>query len=179
MDKYIFKSDRLGFRNWLETDIPLMAKINADPEVMRFFPNTTDYEQTANHAKKMHNQFLEKGYCYFAVDQLSDGAFIGFIGLSYQNYEASFTPCVDIGWRLSQSAWGKGFATEGAKKCLEYGFNRLNIKEIKAVCPVVNVPSENVMKKIGMQKELVFDHPALGEFPNIEQCVLYGIKSNG
>ncbi len=50
----------------------------------------------------------KRGYCYFATDELTSGKFIGFIGLMYQNYEADFTPCVDIGWRLAKKYWGKG-----------------------------------------------------------------------
>ena len=100
MNSYIFTSERLGFRNWVAADIPKMVKINASQEVMQHFPSTATAQQTADFIKRMQIQYTEKGYCYFAVDRLSDGNFIGFIGLSYQTFEADFTPCVDVGWRL-------------------------------------------------------------------------------
>ena len=73
----------------------------------------------------MKLMFAEYGFCYFAVDELSNYEFIGFIGLSHQDYDVEFTPFIDIGWRLDKNYWGKGFATEGAKRCLAYGFNHL------------------------------------------------------
>ncbi|MGB0863715.1 MAG: GNAT family N-acetyltransferase [Saprospiraceae bacterium] len=176
MNSYIFTSERLGFRNWVAADIPKMVKINASQEVMQHFPSTATAQQTADFIKRMQIQYTEKGYCYFAVDRLSDGNFIGFIGLSYQTFEADFTPCVDVGWRLDSAYWGNGYATEGARASLKYGFDFLKIKNIKALCPVVNLPSENVMKKIGMQKLNHFKHSKLGDFPVLEECVLYEIE---
>ena len=85
---------------------------------------------------KMKLMCVEKGYCYFAVDQLNDGSFIGFIGFCYQTYESQFTPSVDIGWRLNKKYWNNGFATEGAKKCLDYGFNKLGLKNIISTTPI-------------------------------------------
>ena len=89
-----------------------------------------------------------KGFCYFAVDTLNNRDFIGFIGISEQTFQSDFTPCIDIGWRLSQDQWGKGYATEGAKRCLDYAFNDLKLKNIKAICPSINDKSERVMSKL-------------------------------
>lgn len=177
MSQYLFKSERLGFRNWKNSDIKLMAEINADKEVMQFFPKTLTEQETTEFIIKMQHQFKEKGFCYFAVDNLKNGEFIGFIGLSQQNFEWEFTPFVDIGWRLHKKYWNNGFATEGAKKCLEYAFNTLNLKEIYAIAPKINIASENVMKKIGLKKETYFNHPLLSDFIQLEKCVLY-IKEN-
>ena len=126
----------------------------------------------------MQKQYLRKGFCYFAVEELKSNLFIGFIGLSEQNFEASFTPMIDIGWRLSKQYWGKGYATEGAKSCLEYAFNNLKLTTISATCPIVNKNSEHVMQKIGMVKKGFFNHPLLKNFHNLEQCVLYTIEND-
>ena len=148
MSKYIFTSQRLGFRNWEESDFKKMAEINSDKEVMKFFPKILSETETVLFIEKMQQQFIEKQFCYFAVDTLKNNEFIGFIGLSEQNYKTDFTPCIDIGWRLHKKAWNKGFATEGAKKCLEYAFTHLNLDEIYAIAPKINVVSEIIMKKI-------------------------------
>lgn len=171
--KYIFTSDRLGFRNWDLTDIDEMYEINADENVMAFFPAIPTKEQTTQFIERMRQQFEDKGFCYFAVDKLEDDQFIGFIGLSEQTYPADFTPCIDIGWRIKSSEWNKGFATEGAKKCLDYAFNTLKIKEIYAVAPKVNIKSERIMTKIGLKKQYEFEHPLLTNNEWLKTCVLY------
>lgn len=176
---YIFKSDRLGFRAWAKADIEKMAEINGDKEVMEFFPGVKTYDETVAFIGRMQRQLLDKGYCYFALDKLDDGELIGFIGVSDQVFEASFTPCVDIGWRLSRKEWGKGFATEGAKRCLQYAFEELRIGKVYAMAPVINISSEQVMRKIGMKKLRDFVHPLLSGNDRLKQCALYEISRTG
>lgn len=174
---YLFKSERLGFREWLTEDIPKMADINSDPDVMKFFPIVLDFKQTEEFILKMQNQYLAKGYCYFAVDLLVNEEFIGFIGLSDQVFEAEFTPCVDIGWRLNKNYWNNGYATEGAKRCLSYAFNNLKFSSIYAIAPKINIKSIEVMKKIGMKESMIFKHPKLLENVRLETCVVYHIAN--
>lgn len=177
MQDYLFTSKRLGFRNWEISDINYLFEINSNIEVMKYFPSTISKEDCEKFIHRMQQQFIKNKFCYFAVDILETKQFIGFIGISEQTYEASFTPSTDIGWRLSPNFWGKGYATEGAKKCIEYGFNILGLNEIVSVAPIVNTPSITVMKKIGMTKKEEFKHPLLKDYPALENCVLY-TKSN-
>lgn len=172
-DNYIFKSERLGFRNWKQTDLDEMFEINSDKDVMEFFPAFPTREQTAEFIERMNSQFLDSKFCYFAVDKIENEEFIGFIGLSKQTYDAKFTPCVDIGWRIKSSEWNKGFATEGAKKCLDYAFNDLGIEKVYSVAPKINIKSELIMNKIGMKKLYEFDHPLLLNDSRLKCCVLY------
>jgi RimJ/RimL family protein N-acetyltransferase len=171
--KYIFTSDRLGFRNWNLTDIDEMHKINSDERVMEFFPTIPTKEQTKEFVERMKKQFEKKGFCYFAVDKLKDSEFIGFIGLSEQTYEADFTPCVDIGWRIRSSEWNKGFASEGARKCLDYALNELEIENVYSVAPKINIKSEHIMTKIGLKKQYEFEHSLLANNDRLKTCVLY------
>lgn len=175
---YIFKSQRLGFRGWVESDLAKMTEINLDQKVMEFFPRTQTEKETHDFIKKMNLQFNKNGYCYFAVELLIDHSFIGFIGLSEQTYEADFTPCIDIGWRLDKNHWGNGYATEGAKRCLKYGFRDLKLNMIYSIAPKINLKSELVMEKIGMKKVKEFDHSLLLENDQLKRCVLYEIKKN-
>lgn len=172
-NNYLFKSERLGFRQFIDSDLGQMIEINSDSLVMEYFPFLPSIEQTVEFIQKMKTQFDEKGFCYFAVDKLENNEFIGFIGLSEPTFESDFTPCIDIGWRLKSSAWNKGFATEGAKACLEYGFETLKIKTINSIAPIVNGKSVQVMEKIGMKKVKNFNHPFLNDYPYLEGCVLY------
>ncbi len=173
----VLKTERLQLRTWHEEDITELTAINSDPEVMKFFPSTQSKEQSIAFIKRMQNQFEERKHCYFAAETIDNQSFIGFIGLAYQTYEADFTPGVDIGWRLNRKSWGKGYATEGAKACLDYGFNVLGLNSIFSVCPRINVNSEKVMQKIGMVKSGSFKHPKLNKFPIIEDCLLYQAKN--
>jgi RimJ/RimL family protein N-acetyltransferase len=173
--RYLFTSARLGFRGWLDEDIDTMAAINADPVVMEFFPSELSHQQSAAFIERMQQEFNDKGFCYYAVDILLTGECIGFIGLHEQVFEATFTPCIDIGWRLGSAHWNKGFATEGAKRCLDYAFQDLGLTSIYAITPIVNKKSEAVMKKIGMQQQLYFNHPLLANDKRLEACVLYKI----
>lgn len=170
---FVFTSQRLGFRDWEQDDVHELIAINADPEVMAYFPSIQDQPQTIAFIGRMQNQFRERGYCYFAVERLDTKAFIGFIGLSWQSYQADFTPCVDIGWRLKKAEWNQGFAKEGAKRCLTYAFNELNIETVYAVAPIINVKSEHIMQAIGMKKVREFDHPLLEKDSRLKRCVLY------
>lgn len=172
---YIFKSKRLGFRNWTEPDLEKMFEINSDNRVMEFFPNNPTKRETSKFIERMKKQYSKKKYCYFAVDILDSGRFIGFIGLSDQNLKNDFSPFVDIGWRLNWEYWGKGFATEGALRCLEFAKKELKLKSILSIAPYVNKNSVKVMEKIGMLKIKSFVHPLLLNQPRLKECVLYQI----
>lgn len=175
--RYLFQSQRLGFRNWLPEDLDPMTAINNNPAVMEFFPSVASKADTAAFTERMQRQFTEKGYCYFAVELLTTSAFIGFIGMSDQTYDAYFTPCVDIGWRLDQNYWNQGFATEGARRCLQFAFDTFKLKQIYAVAPSINLKSIGVMKKIGMQQLQTFQHPKLADCPRLSNCVVYYLRS--
>ena len=177
-NNYLFQSQRLGFRTWNKEDISLYAQMNADLQVMEHFPRTLTLAESTASAEKQINNFLEKGYCYFATDELKSGKFIGMIGISDKDFDSEFTPCADLGWRLAKEYWGKGYATEGAKRCLQYGFETLELPRIVSIAPKVNLPSIQVMKKIGMQFLQDFRHPLLLENKKLVNCVCYEIKPN-
>lgn len=145
---------------------------------MEHFPKPLTQKETADFIERLQLHYETRGYTYFATEILSTGELIGFIGLAYQEYEAAFNPATDIGWRLKKSAWGKGYATEGAKRCLEFAFNDLKLDKVISTCTTGNTKSESVMKKIGMTQKGVFNHPKLSDYPNFEQCVWYEIKAN-
>lgn len=153
-----------------------MSALNADPAVMEYFPSTKSKEETIQFIDRMQKLFEEKGFCYFAVERLDTQNFIGFIGFGWQTWEAVFNPSVDIGWRLAQANWGKGFATEGANRCLKYGFENLGFEKVNSIASTVNTKSTKVMQKIGMQQVMNFEHPLLLNFPQIKDCVLFSIE---
>jgi len=175
---YIFQSERLGFRNWLEKDLEPFIALNADEEVMEHFTGTRTKEEVQDLIRRLKEHYEKHGFTYYAVEVLETQEFIGMIGIAQQDYKSPFTPAVDIGWRLKRSAWGKGYATEGAKRCLDYAFTELELDKIIAICTVNNSKSENVMRKLGMKKVGAFNHPELSDFPEYEKHFCYEIRSN-
>lgn len=174
-DKYIFRSERLGFRAWVNEDLEEFANLNADEEVMEHFPETLAKNEVEDFIRRLKEHYSENGYTYYATEILETQEFIGMIGLAFQKYKTEFTPAIDIGWRLKRTAWGKGYATEGAKRCLEYGFNELDIERIISICTINNRKSENVMKKMGMNKIGEFIHPEMINYPEYEKHFCYEI----
>lgn len=176
--KYIFKSTRLGFRNWRREDLEEFTEMNKDIEVMEHFPKPLSRTESKKLMKRMQVHYEKNGYTYFATELLATGELIGFIGLAYQEYKTEYTPATDIGWRLKKDAWGKGYATEGARRCLTFGFNELGIEKIISICTIRNKKSENVMKKIGMIKKGDFNHPEMINDPEYEKHFCYEITKN-
>lgn len=174
MNSYLFTTSRLGFRIWQGFDLDDFTAINADPEVMRYFQKPLSREETQAMMDRMQRMYEEKGYCYFAVDLLETKELIGTIGLGWKTFEADFTPCVDIGWRIGKKFWNQGLASEGALACLSFA-QQNQIKEVLSMAFVGNTASIQVMKKIGMSFWKEFDHSELKNFPDIQRCSLYRI----
>ena len=169
---------RLRLRRWREADLPAFAAMNADPAVMEHFPATLTRTESDALAGRIGESLEHRGFGLWAVEIASSRAFAGFVGLSVPRFEAHFTPCVEIGWRLSRESWGQGYATEGARAVLQHGFNVVGLEEIVSFTIPANVASWRVMQKIGMQHDPAddFDHPLLPEGHRVRRHVLYRLK---
>ncbi len=171
-----FETPRLRFRDWEEADLETFRRMNADERVMKYFPSTLSEAATNTFYESIKADFKEYGFGFYAVESKEPKEFIGFIGLRRASFEAEFTPCIEIGWRLKAEAWGKGYATEGATACLRHGFDQLGFREVYSFTAVINEPSKNVMVKIGMQYKGTFDHPRVEESSPLRKHVLYQIS---
>jgi RimJ/RimL family protein N-acetyltransferase len=176
--KYLFESARLGFRHWLDRDVALFTRMCKDASVMEFFPKTLTEQESEEMTERIKAHFTEKGYGLYAVDRLDKGEFIGFTGFSTPRFQAEFTPCTEIGWRLQREAWGQGFASEGALRCLEFGFQVLGFPEVVSFTAGTNLRSIRVMEKIGMHRAGTFDHPLLEDGSPLKKHVLYKIGNS-
>jgi len=167
------ETPRLILRQWQLSDHEPYIALNQDADVMEFFPATSTRDETLAQIGRFTDHIEQYGYGFFAVERKDNHEFIGFTGLSHPRFESYFTPCVEIGWRLSKANWNHGFATEAAKACLEYGFDTLGLDEIYSFTSVHNVRSEQVMIKIGMVKQGEFEHPSIAEGHFLRRHVLY------
>jgi len=168
---------RLTLRTWRDSDLAPFISLNADPEVMRFFPAPLSAEQTQAMVTKIEAHFSEHGYGMWAVERKDNARFIGFVGLNHVSFEAPFVPAVEIGWRLARAHWGHGYAPEAAAEVLRYAFETLGLPSVVSLTAVQNRPSRRVMEKIGMRHhpEEDFDHPRLEKGHWLERHVLYRV----
>jgi [ribosomal protein S5]-alanine N-acetyltransferase len=171
-----FETQRLIFRDWKEQDLPVFRIMNKDIRVMKYFAKTLSEQETDRFYEIIKDEFRNYGYGLYAVETKHNSEFIGFIGLHWANFNAQFTPCIEIGWRLKYEAWGNGYATEGAKACLKYGFETLKINKIYSFTSKINSQSENIMKKIGLVKITEFKHPNIIEDSPLSEHVLYAVS---
>ncbi len=171
------ETDRLILRQWQDSDVEPFAALNADPDVMKFFPKLMALEETTAMVERIKARYDSDTFCFWAAEEKETCNFIGFIGLGRPTFEAYFIPCVEIGWRLAKAYWGKGYAPEGAKEVLRDGFERTNLEEIVALTAVLNSKSIRVMEKISMHRDTVDDflHPVLEDGHHLKPHVLYRI----
>jgi RimJ/RimL family protein N-acetyltransferase len=171
------RTDRLLLRRWISSDREPFAALNADPRVAEFLPGTLQREESDALVDRIEAHFDQYGFGLWAVEVRDVTPFAGFVGLSVPRFEAQFTPCVEIGWRLAPDSWGRGYATEGAKAVLTFGFETLGLEEIVAFTVSGNERSRRLMEGIGMCCASAddFDHPFLPDGHPLRRHVLYRI----
>lgn len=174
---YIFDSERLLFREWMTDDQDFFAKMNSNPRGMEFFTKVLTRDESDQFLDRIQNHFDHHGFGLYAICLKSTHQLIGYIGFMIATFKAYFTPCIEIGWRIDEEYWGKGYATEGAKRVLEYGFNQLELEDVYSFTSKINKPSQRVMEKIGMSKIDEFQHPRIDEGHPLKTHVLYHINS--
>jgi len=172
------QTERLLLRRWRESDHAPFAALNADPRVMEHFPALLSPAETAARIGRIEAHFEEHGYGLWAVEIKGVTPFAGFVGLSIQKFEAHFMPCVEIGWRLAAEFWGRGYATEGARAALAFGFEQLGLAEILSFTVPANIRSRRVMEKLDMTHDPAedFDHPLVPAGHPLVRHVLYRLK---
>jgi RimJ/RimL family protein N-acetyltransferase len=167
---------RLLLRSWRAEDREPFAAMNADPIVREYFRSVLSRSESDRFADGIEAEFAERGFGLWAVEIPGVVPFAGFTGLSVPSFQASFTPCVEIGWRLARERWGRGYATEAARAAIEYGFTRMRLDEIVAFTVPANTRSIRVMEKLGMKFAGEFDHPAIAAGHPLRRHVLYRLR---
>jgi len=177
-DGPILTTARLRLRQWREEDLALFAALNADPQVMEFFPKVLTRAESDAVAGRIRDHFARHGFGFWAVEVPGTADFVGFVGLAVPSFEAHFTPCVEIGWRLAREHWGHGYATEAATAALAFGFGDRALEEIVAFTVPANIPSRRVMGRLGMRRSPAddFEHPAIADGHPLRSHVLYRLR---
>jgi RimJ/RimL family protein N-acetyltransferase len=172
------RTDRLLLRRWQAGDREPFARLNADGEVMRFFPaplSGTESDALADRADAMFDQY---GYGLWALQRRDTGEFIGFTGLAPMPDGVPGAGEVEVGWRLARSAWGHGFATEAAVEAVRFGFDLLCLTEVNSITAVINMPSRRVMERLGLHPAGEFEHPRVPKGSVLRPHVRYRLAAH-
>src|SRR5687767_9475836 len=148
--------------------------MGVDPRVMEFFPSMLDRKASDSSIEFWRNQIATRGWGLWAAENRESGEFIGFVGLQVPSTKFSFSPCVEVGWRLAFDYWGKGYATEAARGALRIGFEQLQLQEIVSFTTIAHRKSRAVMQRLGMREDPhTFQHPNLPEGHPLREHCLY------
>ncbi|MFL6600717.1 MAG: GNAT family N-acetyltransferase [Steroidobacteraceae bacterium] len=177
-------TSRLILRRWREADRSAFARLNDDPAVMEFMPRRLSRDESDATAARWAAAIETRGWGFWAVEVKGSGAanagvpFIGVVGLSVPSFQAHFTPCVEIGWRLAKEHWGRGYASEAAAASLRFAFDHLKLQQIVAFTVPLNKRSMRVMERIGMSRDPAddFEHPNLAPGHPLRPHVLYRVN---
>jgi RimJ/RimL family protein N-acetyltransferase len=176
----LLRTERLLLRRWRQDDRGPFAAMNADAEVMKYFPAMLTRDLSDALVDRIEEGFGRRGFGLWALEVAEDRKFIGFTGLSIPAFDAHFTPAVEIGWRLARPSWGNGYATEAARRVLSTAFAGHGLAEIVSFTSRANVRSQAVMRRIGMTHDPAddFDHPRLPPGHPLRRHVLWRLTAS-
>jgi len=173
----VIETERLLIRAWRDADIEPFHAMGQDAEVMRFIGDTPTPHETRAQVERQRRLERERGYCFWAVEQWADGAFIGFCGLKPGPAGTPIEDALEIGWRIARPHWRRGFAFEAARACLDRAWANPSVDAVAAITVPANEPSRGLMEKLGLRRVMDgdFDHPDLPEGHPLRRHVHYRI----
>jgi RimJ/RimL family protein N-acetyltransferase len=176
----VLTTARLELRHWRDDDLEAYAALNADPRVREFFPSVQTYQESAESMQCIRDHWQRRGFGLWAVEVIGGAPFIGFIGLSVPSFDAPFTPCVELGYRIDFDHWNYGYATEGSRAAITFGFETVGLSEIVAMTTTSNGRSRRVMERLGMSHNAAddFDHPNIAAGHRLRRHVLYRLTAD-
>lgn len=149
--------------------------MNADPVVTQFLRGPMTRADSDAFVDRIEAGWAANGYGLWAVEVVGVAEFVGYVGLWDARFDAHFTPAIEVGWRLAREHWGHGYATEGARGALAFGFRTARLPEILSFTAAVNQRSRAVMERIGLARDPDgdFEHPAVPPGDPLRPHVLY------
>lgn len=174
----ILETDRLILRDLQESDLPALFALNQEPEVMQYFPKPYSQAESLRLYQGIQDEVKAYGYSLWAVEEKSSQEFIGLVGLHHSDLRIfAGKEAVEIGWRLRKEFWNRGYATEAAQACLDFAFQQTGLSEVYSFTSLLNLPSQKVMQKLGMEFVKEFDNEKVPVDSPLYRHVLYRIKN--
>ena len=128
---------------------------------MRYFPAALDRGESDQLVDRIAQPFDRQVFGLWALEVIESGEFVGFTGLNPMPDGVPGAGDQEVGWRLGRQAWHKGYATEAARAALDVGLSRPGLPVIWSMTAVLNAPSQAVMRRLGMVRYRLFDHPRI------------------
>ena len=170
------ETQRIILRQWKDEDYPKFAVLNADSSVMEFFPKPLSRQESDDLTDNLRSLISQHGWGFWALELKDNGEFIEFTGLNIFKANLPFSPCVEVGWRLSKRCWGFSSAPEAASESLRFAFENLELDEVFSFTTLRNLRSQSVMRKIGMiNTNQNFPHPDIESDSLLSEHVLFKI----
>ncbi len=155
--KFHIETDRLLLREFRESDLEGIFELDSNPNVHRYLGNEPIHtkEEARKVIESVQNQYQERGIGRWAAIEKETGEFIGWSGLRLNTeYNMNgFTRYYDVGYRLIERYWGKGYATESGLAAVQYAFETMRLPEIYATTDIANEASHKALLKIGLRYE--------------------------
>jgi RimJ/RimL family protein N-acetyltransferase len=173
------RTDRLVMRRWRDDDRGPYAALNADPEVMRYFPATLTRSESDASVDRIEALFERQGFGLWALEVAATSEFIGFTGLNPMPAGVPGAGGMEVGWRLAKHAWHQGYATEAATAAVGVAFDGARLDRLWSMTAILNRPSQAVMLRLGMTPYELFDHPALVPGHPLRRHIAYRLERAG
>ena len=175
------ETERLLLRPWnmSEQDRRAFHFLMSDEQVRQYYPTEKTRAESDASLERLVASYEHSQFAWVAACLKETSEPIGFTGLAKVDFEATFSPTVEIGWMYKPTCWKRGFASEAARALLKHGFNDLRLDEIVAFTAEINTPSQAVMRSIGMSNDPndKFDHPSIGDdSANLRPHILYRLS---
>jgi RimJ/RimL family protein N-acetyltransferase len=169
MSDTVLETERLTLREYRLDDIDAAAEMFGDPVHMRYYPHPFSRQESLEWIERNLTRYEDDGFGLWVVEPRDTGEFIGNVGLTIQVVDD--VEEVEVGWHITPSLWGHGYAPEAAAACRDYAFAELGMQRLIAITGVDNLPSQRVAEKIGMhvEKQSLFK----GLYPSI----IYAIEA--
>jgi len=163
-------------RRWRDGDRDPFAALNADPEVMRYFPAPLGRAASDASVDRLEDLFDQQGFGLWALEVAGTAEFIGFTGLNPMPAGVPGAGGMEVGWRLARHAWHQGYATEAATAAVDVGFRGVGLEQIWSMTAVLNEPSQAVMQRLGMTLYAHFEHPNVAVSHPLRPHVVYRLQ---
>ncbi len=171
-------TDRLILRDWTVQDRAIFMEHLNSPAVMRWLGGVQDDEHYAAAFDRLDGYARDYGHTFWIVERRADREVLGFCGLKRVNTAGAPNPGdMEIGWRLREDAWGRGYAKEAATASLDLAFGRFAAPHVVALTVAGNSASWGLMKRLGMTRrpDLDYEDPRFG--PDLNPTIVYSIAS--
>lgn len=172
----VFSTDRLHLRTWAYEDVDTYLAYLNTPEVMRWLGEPISRDDYFAMVDRLNGFQAERGFCFWALERKSDAAFLGFCGLKYVNAEGTdLTGEFEIGWRLREDCWGKGYAKEAARASLDRAFTVHGAPRVVAFTVQGNTASWGLMERLGMERRADLDYHDPAYDGDLNPTIVYSI----